>query len=71
MGKCALCKTNSIFWNYHCAECEKISHLIALYGPSSVHDLINKTLLVQKDKIDKKSNYAIDDLSKAEDVKKD
>ena len=66
MLKCVLCETNSMYYYNLCDECLKIQKLMRLYSPDKVHEFIDKTLVIQEDKLDARLSRTIKDVLKKE-----
>ena len=49
---CSLSKSNTMVWYNLCDDCLKIQKLMQLYSPDKVHEFIDKTLVIQEDKLD-------------------
>ena len=64
MLKCVLCETNSMYYYNLCDSCLKIQKLMRLYSPDKVHEFIDKTLVIQEDKLDARLARTIKDVLK-------
>ena len=64
MLKCVLCETNSMYYYNLCDECLKIQKLMRLYSPLKVHEFIDKTLIIQDEKLDARLARTIKDVLK-------
>ena len=49
-----------------CDSCLKIQKLMRLYSPDKVHEFIDKTLVIQEDKLDARLARTIKDVLKKE-----
>ena len=66
MLKCVLCQSNTMVWYNLCDDCLKIQKLMQLYSPDKVHEFIDKTLVIQEDKLDARLARTIKDVLKKE-----
>ena len=64
MLKCVLCEKNSMYYYNLCDCCLKIQKLMQLYSPDKVHEFIDKTLVIQEDKLDARLARTIKDVLK-------
>ena len=66
MLKCVLCQSNTMYYYNLCDSCLKIQKLMQLYSPDKVHAFIDKTLVIQEDKLDARLARTIKDVLKKE-----
>jgi len=55
-----------MYWNNLCEDCTKIQKLMDIYGQTTIHDFIDKTLKIQEDKMDYRIKKNINDVLKKE-----
>ena len=66
MGLCLLCEKNQRigYWYSLCEECTKIQNLMNTYGASKIHLLIDKTLVIQEERLEKRLVINLAELEK-------
>lgn len=66
MLTCVLCKYNTMYWNNLCEDCTKIQKLMDIYGQTTIHEFIDKTLKIQEEKMEYRIKKNINDVLKKE-----
>ncbi len=65
---CYLCNQPKQSWGgYFCKDCNNLKHLMSLYSPETIHDLVTKCLLVNEDKIESRVNKNLSEVIKKKD----
>lgn len=54
MFVCKLCKEETVFTTYLCDSCQKIKHMMNIYGTKRVHEILENVLVRNSEQQEKK-----------------
>ncbi len=57
MFLCVLCEKNTVYTSSLCDDCRRIKHLMTVYSPDRVCDVLDKVLMRTEEKQDLKINH--------------
>lgn len=66
---CYLCnQPRDTYFGHFCKDCNNLKHLMSLYSPGTIHELVTKCLLVNEDKIESRVNKNLSEVIKKKDI---
>lgn len=66
---CYMCqKPRETYLGHFCRECNNLKHLMSLYTPETIHELVSKCLLVNEEKIETRINKNLSEVIKKKDT---
>ena len=51
---CKLCKEENVFTTYLCESCQKIKHMMNIYGAKRVHEILENVLVRSNEQQERK-----------------